>query len=162
MAWRIALERPDGPVALALSRQKLPTFDRAEVAPVEGALRGGYTLWQRSPGAPDAIVLATGSEVAIALAGARLVDDANVRVVSLPCWELFAAQEQAYRDEVLPPAVAARVSIEAGITFGWQAWGVTEAIGIDRFGASAPYERVYEELGLTATAVADAVRRTAA
>ncbi len=162
MAWQIALERPDGPVALALSRQKLPTLDRTVVASADGALRGGYTLWQRSSGPPDAIVIATGSEVPIALEGARLVEEANVRVVSLPCWELFAAQDQAYRDEVLPPSVAARVSIEAGITFGWQAWGVTEAIGIDRFGASAPYERVYEELGLTASAVADAVRRAAA
>jgi transketolase len=162
MAWRIALERTGGPVALALSRQKLPTLDRTDVAPADGALRGGYTLWQSAPGTPDAVVIATGSEVPIALAGARLAEDVNVRVVSLPCWELFAAQDPAYRDEVLPPAVTARVSIEAGITFGWQAWGVTESIGIDRFGASAPYERIYEELGLTADAVAAAVGRAVA
>jgi transketolase len=161
IGWRIALERTDGPVALALSRQKLPTLDRSSVAPAAGALRGAYTLWQRSPGTPDAIVLATGSEVPIALAGAQLAADVNVRVVSLPCWELFAAQDRAYRDEVLPPEVIARVSIEAGITFGWQAWGATTSIGVDRFGASAPYQRIYEELGLTARAVADAVEASA-
>jgi transketolase len=158
LAWRIALERRDGPVALAFSRQKLPTLDRADVAPAEGALRGAYVLWQRSDGTPDAIVLATGSEVSIALAGARSLDELNVRVVSMPCWELFAEQDAAYRDEVLPPSVTARVSIEAGITFGWQAWGVARSIGVDRFGASAPYQRIYEELGLTADGVADALR----
>ena len=97
-------------------------------------------------------MLATGSEVPIALEGARLVEDANVRVVSLPCWELFAAQDQAYRDEVLPPGGRrARVSIEAGITFGWQAWGATE---LDRRSTASARPRrtsaIYEELGLTA------------
>jgi transketolase len=159
-AWRIALEREGGPVAFALSRQKLPVLGGEGLASTtEGPLRGGYVLWQRDPGAePDAIVLATGSELSLALEGARSLE-ANVRVVSLPCWELFDEQDAAYREEVLPPSVRARVSIEAGITFGWERW-IGESgtsIGVDRFGASAPAPRIYEELGLTVEAVANAV-----
>jgi transketolase len=159
MAWRIAMERTGGPVAMALSRQKLPTLDRAEVAPVEGVLRGGYTLWQKGEGDPDVILLATGSEVSLALDAAKTLD-ANARVVSLPCWELFDAQPQGYRDEVLPPSVAARVSIEAGITFGWERYVGTAgvSIGVDRYGASAPAGRIFTELGLTAERVAEAAR----
>ena len=112
MAWRIALEREDGPVALALTRQKLPTFDRTEVDP-RGVLRGAYTLWQSGDGLPDVILLATGSELSVALEAARTMD-ANVRVVSMPCWELFERADRGYRDEVLPPSVRARVSVEAG------------------------------------------------
>lgn len=156
VAWRIALEREDGPVALVLSRQKLPTLDRSEVALADGALRGAYVLWQREPGRPDAIVLATGSEVSVALEGAQSVA-ANVRVVSMPCWELFDAQDADYVEEVLPTGVP-RVSIEAGVTFGWERWGAERRIGIDRFGASAPYQRVLDELGITPSAVARAVR----
>ncbi len=156
-AWRLALERVDGPVALALTRQKVPTLDRTDCASADGALRGGYTLWQAGEGEPEVILLATGSELHVALEAARAVD-ANVRVVSMPCWELFEAQPSEYRDEVLPPSVEARVSVEAGITFGWERWvgrhGVS--VGIDRYGASAPAERVFEELGLTVAAVAAA------
>jgi transketolase len=154
MAWRIAVERTDGPVALALSRQKLPTVDRTELGAVEGTLRGAYTLWQRGEGVPDAIVVATGSEVHVALEGAQRVE-ANVRVVSMPCWELFEGQTTDYRESVLPSGVPC-VSLEAGITFGWSRWAQTN-IGIDRFGASAPYERVLEELGITAAAVVSAL-----
>ena len=159
MAWRIALEREDGPVALALSRQKLPTFDRADVAPAEGTLRGAYTLWQSGAGDPDLILLATGSEVHVALDAARALD-VNVRVVSMPCWELFEAQSQAYRDEVLPPTVEARLSVEAGISLGWERWvGLRGgSVAVDRFGASAPAARIFEELGLTATNVAARAR----
>jgi len=155
MAWRIALERADGPVALALTRQKLPTFDRAEVAAAEGALRGAYTLWQSGEGEPDVLLLATGSEVQLALEAARMLD-ANARVVSMPCWELFELQPQAYRDDVLPPSVEARVSVEAGVSLGWERWvGLRgTSVAVDRFGASAPYGRVFEELGLTAENVA--------
>jgi transketolase len=156
-AWRIALEREDGPVALALTRQKLPVLDRAETASAEGVLRGAYTLWQSGDGEPEVILVATGSELHLALAAARTVD-ANARVVSMPCWELFDAQSDDYREAVLPPAVEARVSVEAGITFGWERWvgprGVS--LGIDRYGASAPYQRIYDELGLTVEAVAAA------
>ena len=155
MAWRMALERRGGPVAFALSRQKLPTFDRTEVASAEGVLRGGYTLWQSSEGEPDLLLLASGSEVSTAFAAAKSID-ANVRVVSLPCWEVFAEQSQAYRDEVLPPAVRARVSVEAGITHGWERFiGDSGAsVGIDRFGASAPGPTVFAELGITPEHVA--------
>ena len=121
LAWRVALERDDGRVALALTRQKLPTLDRADVAPVEGVLRGAYTLWQSGDGEPEVILLATGSELHLALEAARSLD-VNTRVVSMPCWELFDVQPQEYRDEVLPPSVGARVSVEAGITFGWERW----------------------------------------
>ncbi len=157
MAWRIAIDRADGPVALALTRQKLPTFDRSEVAAAEGALYGAYTLWQSGEGEPDVILLATGSELHLALEAARSLD-ANARVVSMPCWELFDEQPREYREDVLPPSVEARVSVEAGITFGWERWvgarGVS--IGIDRFGASAPAARIFEELGVTVEAVAAA------
>ncbi len=159
MAWRIALEREDGPVALALSRQKLPTFDRADVAAAEGTLRGAYTLWQSGAGDPDLILLATGSEVHVALDAARALD-VNVRVVSMPCWELFEAQSEAYRDEVLPPSVEARLSVEAGISLGWERWvGLRGgSVAVDRFGASAPAARIFEELGLTAANVAARAR----
>jgi transketolase len=155
MAWRIALEREGGPVALALSRQKLPTLDRSEVASAEGALRGAYTLWQSGEGAPDLVLIATGSEVWVALDAARSMD-ANVRVVSMPCWELFAEQPQDYRDEVLPPEVRARLSVEAGISLGWKTWvgDAGDSVAIDRYGASAPGEEVLEKLGFTAENVA--------
>jgi transketolase len=155
MAWRIALEREGGPVALALSRQKLPTLDRSEVAPAEGALRGAYTLWQSGDGTPDVILLATGSEVSLAYEAATTMD-ANVRVVSMPCWELFAEQPADYRDDVLSPDVRARLSIEAGISFGWERWVGEDgsSIAIDRFGASAPGNEVLERLGFTVENVA--------
>jgi len=156
-AWRLALERAEGPVALALSRQKLPTLDRSEVASAEGVLHGGYTLWQSGEGEPDVILLATGSELHLALEAARTLD-ANARVVSMPCWEVFDAQPDEYREDVLPRTVEARVSVEAGVTFGWERWVGPRglSVGINRFGASAPYQRIFDELGLTADAVAAA------
>ena len=155
MAWRIALEREGGPVAMALSRQKLPTLDRAEVASAEGALRGAYTLWQSGDGTPDVLLLATGSEVNVAYDAARSMD-ANVRVVSMPCWELFAEQSQDYRDEVIPPDVRARLSVEAGISHGWERWigDAGASVAVDRFGASAPGDEVLERLGFTAENIA--------
>ena len=155
MAWRIALEREGGPVALALSRQKLPTLDRDEVAPAEGALRGAYTLWQSGDGLPDVVLLATGSEVPLAYEAAKTMD-ANVRVVSMPCWELFAAQPPDYRDDVIPPDVRARVSVEAGIAAGWERWigDAGTSVSIDRFGASAPGDEVLANLGFTPENVA--------
>jgi transketolase len=155
MAWRIALERPDGPVALALTRQKLPTFDRTEVAAVAGVLRGAYTLWQRGEGEPDAIVIATGSEVHLALRAAQSLE-ANVRVVSMPCWELFEEQDDDYQELVLPPSVEVRLAVEAGVTLGWERYA-RAIIGIDHFGASAPYQRVFAEFGITSEAIAAAL-----
>jgi transketolase len=156
MAWRIALEREGGPVAMALSRQKVPTFDRAEVASAEGVLRGAYTLWQSGEGEPDCILLATGSEVWVALEAARQMEGTNVRVVSMPCWELFAEQQADYRESVLPPDVAARLSIEAGISHGWERWVGDRggSLAIDHFGASAPGSEVLERFGFTPASVA--------
>ncbi|MDQ3067111.1 MAG: transketolase [Actinomycetota bacterium] len=155
MAWRIALEREGGPVAMALSRQKLPTFDRSEVAPAEGALRGAYSLWQSGDGLPDVVLIATGSELWVAYEAAKAMD-ANVRVVSMPCWELFAEQPKDYRDEVIPPDVRARLSIEAGISHGWERWTgeAGASVAIDRFGASAPGDEVLRNLGFTPENVA--------
>lgn len=153
-AWRVALERTDGPTALILSRQNLPTLDGTEAA-----LRGGYVL--RDAPHPQAIILATGSEVAIAVAAQALLAEQGIaaRVVSLPSWEVFAAQPAAYRNAVLPPEIVARVSIEAGSTLGWERYvgPFGRTIGLNQFGASAPYEELYAQFGLTAQAVAAAV-----
>jgi transketolase len=156
MAWRIAIERSGGPVAMALSRQKLPTLDRTEVAPAEGALRGAYTLWQSGDGEPDCILIATGSEVSVALAAAKQMNGTNVRVVSMPCWELFGEQPADYREEVLPVDVAARLSVEAGISLGWERWVGDRgaSLAVDRFGASAPGTEVLERYGFTPDNVA--------
>ena len=155
-AWKVALEREDGPVGLALSRQKLPTLEGTHV---DGVARGGYVVWEteQSDGHPDLILLASGSEVHVALEAAKRLDADGVhgRVVSMPCWELFEAQPADYRDEVLPPDVKARLSIEAGVELGWSKWVGDEgaSISIERFGASAPGPTVLEHLGITADAV---------
>jgi transketolase len=137
-------------VALSLSRQKVPTLDRNELAPASGLERGAYTLWESSP-APDLILLATGAEVGLALdAGRRLAEEGSaVRVVSMPCWELFAEQSSEYRDEVLPPDVTARLSIEPGVALGWKQWvgDRGDSISIEHFGASAPGGTVLAEFG---------------
>ena len=140
----------DGPVALALTRQKVPTLDRSEVAPAAGLERGAYVLWES--GGPDLILIATGSEVALALDAARRIAAENgvgVRVVSMPCWELYELQPAEYRDEVLPPEVKARLSVEAGVGLGWERWVGShgDSISIERFGASAPGATVLSELG---------------
>ena len=150
VAWKLALERQDGPVALSLSRQAVPTLDRTELAPAIGAERGAYTLWES--GDPELILIATGAEVGLALeAGQRIASESgtNVRVVSMPCWELFELQEADYRDEVLPPDVGARVSVEPGVALGWKQWvgDRGDSIALDRFGASAPGTTVLERLG---------------
>ena len=155
------MEYVDGPAGLALSRQNLPTLDRSVYGSAEGVLKGAYVLAD-TEGTPDAIVIATGSEVHDALTARETLAEqgTKVRVVSMPSWELFRLQDQAYRDQVLPPEVTARVSIEAGTTFGWERWvgdgGI--AIGIDRFGASAPGDVVARNLGITPDAVVDAVQ----
>jgi transketolase len=149
-AWKVALERPDGPVALSLSRQKVPTLDRSELAPASGLEQGAYTLWESSS-SPDLILIATGAEVGLALEAGRALaaDGTATRVVSMPCWELFEAQPQAYRDEVLPPDVAARLSIEPGVRLGWKQWvgDRGDSISIEHFGASAPGATVLEQFG---------------
>ncbi len=161
-AWRAALARTDGPTALILSRQALPVLDRAALAPSEGLLRGGYLLWESAAGRPAAILLASGSEVHIALeAGRRLAADGlPVRVVALPSWELFDRQPDEYRRALLPPEVRVRVAVEAGRTLGWERYVGLDGsvVGLDRFGASAPGPVLYEKFGLTAEAVVARVR----
>ena len=161
-AWRVALERNDGPTVLALSRQKLPILDRTIHGPATGLRRGGYVLLDPPEGA-DGILLATGSEVHIALEAAALLaaQGHRARVVSLPSWELFDAQPAGYRDEVLPPALTTRVAIEAAATFGWSRYvgNAGAVLGLDHFGASAPAEVLYREFGLTAARMADAFKR---
>ena len=152
------MERSHGPTALVLSRQNLPVLDRKTLAAASGLQRGGYILWEAAK-PPAVIIIGTGSEVHIALEAGTLLQDKGiaVRVVSLPSWELFDAQPVEYRNEILPPNIRARVSIEAGTQFGWERYvgldGV--AIGLSRFGASAPGKVIYEKLGLTAQHVAD-------
>ena len=160
--WRVAIERRDGPTILVFSRQALPIFDRSVCGPAAGARKGAYVLIDAENGSPDAILIATGSEVALAMQARELLqkDGADVRVVSMPSWELFAAQPQAYRDEVLPPSVVARVGIEAASPLGWERWVGQDGdvIGLNRFGASAPYTDVYKHLNFTADYVADRAR----
>jgi transketolase len=157
-AWRIALQRGDGPTALALSRQNLPVLDRKKLAPAAGVQRGGYVLWEASA-SPEVILIGTGSELHLALEAGQLLQagDVAARVVSLPSWELFDAQPKEYRDSVLPSDVKARVSIEAASPLGWERYVGAEGtiIGLSRFGASAPASVIYEKLGLTAQRVAD-------
>ncbi len=156
-AWRTVMSL-HSPAALILSRQNLPVVSTPEQAR-EGVARGGYVL--ASSDNPELILLATGSEVHIAKAAYdKLVEEGiRARVVSLPSWELFDHQPPDYRERVLPSSVTARVSIEAGRTLGWQKYGVMLAIGVDTFGASAPYERIYQEFGLTPEAIVAAVKR---
>jgi transketolase len=152
-AWKVALEREGGPVGLALSREKVPTLDRSELAPASGLERGAYALWD-SGGEPDLILIGTGPQVGLALEAGRKIAAENgtaVRVVSMPCWELFEAQSADYRDEVLPPGVAARIAIEPGVPQGWHQWvgDRGDVVGLDRFGESAPGNEVLERLGFT-------------
>jgi len=162
MAWRTALEHRTGPVALVLTRQKLPVIDRTAYAAAEGALRGGYVLAEASGAEPKLLLIGTGSEVSLCLAARELLEHDHIptRVVSMPSVEVFARQPQPYRDAVLPPALPFRVSVEAASPFGWDRWVGDRgaAIGIEHFGASAPYERIYQEFGLTPERVAARAR----
>jgi transketolase len=162
-AWRMALATASGPTALIFTRQNLPVLDRTIYRPAAGLRRGGYLLWESGEGDPETILIGTGSEVSIALdaAGTLAAEGIRVRVVSLPSWELFDREPQEYRDAVLPPAVRARVAVEAGVRLGWEHYVGLEGavVGIDGFGASAPYKVIYEKFGITAEAVAAAARR---
>jgi transketolase len=164
VAWRTVLEHNDRPAGLALSRQNLPVFDRTEFGSAEGVAKGGYVLAEASGGTPQVILMGTGSEVQIAVAARELLeaDGIPTRVVSLPCWEWFAEQDEAYRDEVLPPAVRARVSVEAGVPMGWRDFvgDAGRIVGLNHYGASAAYSTLYEEFGLTGDAVAAAARES--
>jgi transketolase len=177
VAWQVALERKDGPVALLLSRQNIPVLDRDVVAPAEELKRGGYILWDSSEAGvsgpaggsngsgangPDVILISTGAEVGTTLDAARALaeEGTRTRVVSMPCMELFEAQSQEYRDEVLPSPVTARLAVEPGATMSWWKWVGSEGdvLGLDRFGASAPGATVLKELGFTAENIASKAR----
>lgn len=157
-SWLAALHYQDGPTALALTRQNVPTLDRSKYAPAEGTLKGAYVLADLGDGDPELIMMATGSEVGLIIQAAESLVDAGhaVRVVSFPSWELFEQQPMSYQENVLPPGIKARIAVEAGATFGWKRW-VGDAgiiIGVDRFGESAPYKEIFDDLGLTPERVA--------
>jgi transketolase len=152
-AWRVAISRQDGPTALAVTRQKVPFIDRERFAPASGVAMGAYILSEAAGGAPDVILMASGSEVRTALDAQEALSALGIpsRVVSAPSLELFAQQPLTYRDRVLPPTVTRRIAIEAAHPVSWYRWvgDEGEVIGLERFGSSAPYQRIYQELGLT-------------
>jgi transketolase len=158
VAWKTILEKTDRPAGLCLSRQNMPTFDRTEFASADGVARGAYVLADGS----DVILIGTGSEVQIAVAARELLASGGIsaRVVSMPCVEWFKEQDASYQEEVLPAAIRARVSVEAGITPPWKVFvgDAGESVGIDHYGASAAEAVLYKEFGITAEAVAAAAR----
>jgi len=153
VAWRVALETRDRPVALILTRQNVPTLDRAQFADADGLRRGAYVLRDAPEGKPALILIASGSEVALAIEAARklLARGTPARVVSMPSWGIFDAQPQEYRDQVLPPSVGARLAVEAGASQGWHRYvgDRGDVLGLDRFGASAPGDVLMREHGFT-------------
>jgi transketolase len=170
VAWRTILERTNHPAGLCLTRQEIPVFDRSAGGPglasAEGVARGGYVLAEAAGGDPAVILMATGSEVQIALAARTILQDEGIpsRVVSMPCIEWFAEQDAAYRESVLPASVRARVSIEAGIALGWRTYvgDAGQSISLEHFGASADYKKLYAEFGLTAEHAAQAAKASLA
>jgi transketolase len=160
VAWRVALTQSRGPVALVLTRQNLPIFDRTQMAAADGLEQGAYILLDAAEGPPEIILIASGSEVSLAVEAQQQLaqQGLRVRVVSMPSWELFDDQPQAYRDAVLPPAVSMRLAIEAGVPLGWRDYVGPggNIIGLTRFGASAPGPVVMEKLGFN---VANVVAR---
>jgi transketolase len=160
-AWIAALQHKDQPSAIMLTRQNIPVFDRQKVAPASGVLKGGYVLWESKPEAtPEIILIGTGSELSLCYDAALKLGLAGtaVRVVSLPSWEIFETQSQSYKDSVLPVAVMKRVCVEAGIRQGWDRYMTSggKFIGVEKFGASAPYERILKEYGITVEHVLEA------
>jgi transketolase len=153
VAWRVAIQTRDRPVALILTRQDVPTFDRTQFAAADGLRHGAYVLVDAPNGNPDIILIATGSEVSLIVAACQKLteNEIQVRLVSMPSWELFDAQSRSYRGSVLPPSVPARLAVEAGVTQGWRKYvgDGGDVIGVDRFGASAPGKVVMREYGFT-------------
>jgi transketolase len=164
VAWRTVLENNDRPAGLLLSRQNLPVFDRGEFGSAEGTARGAYVLAEASGGSPEVILMGTGSEVQIAVAARERLeaDGVPTRVVSVPCVEWFAEQDDAYKNEVFPPSIRARVSVEAGVPLGWREFvgDAGRIVGLTHYGASAAYSVLYEEFGLTDEAVVAAARES--
>ncbi|WP_192795889.1 transketolase [Corynebacterium sp. 11A] len=163
-AWKAALEYRKGPKGLALTRQNIPVLEGTKDKAIEGVARGGYVLVRESAETPDVILMATGSEVHLAVEAAQRLEAEGTatRVVSMPCMDWFAEQDQDYIDEVLPPAVTARVSVEAGVAMPWYQWlgSQGEAVSLEHFGASAPYEKLFEEFGITTDAVVAAAKKS--
>lgn len=162
-AWRVAVEHREGPTVLVFSRQALPIFDRTQVGDAAGTRRGAYVLVDPAGGQPDVILIGTGSELSLAMEARQLLESegsCRVRVVSMPSWELFEEQDQAYRDAILPPGITARIAVEAASPLGWERWVGQrgDVVGVNRFGASAPYAEVYKHLGLTAEHIAERAR----
>lgn len=159
MAWKSALNRMDGPTILVLTRQNLPEITREEYNRREEVLKGAYIFKEALNGVPESIIMATGSEVSIAHEAWKELSKMGkqVRLISIPSWELFNAQSQSYRDKILPPTITKRVSIEAASTFGWHQYTGSNgvAVGLDHFGASAPFETLYKEFGLTSQRIID-------
>jgi transketolase len=159
VAWKVAISRRSGPTVLALTRQNVPTLDRSLYAPADGLERGAYVLADLGEGDPELVLMASGSEVRLVVeAGLRLAAEAvSLRLVSFPSWELFASQSMEYRESVLPSYIKNRLAVEAGVTLGWERWvgGHGLVVGIDCYGASAPYQTIYRELGLTVEAIAE-------
>jgi transketolase len=153
VAWSVAVQTRDRPVALILSRQNVPTLDRSQFAAADGLRRGAYVLSDAPKGKPDIILIATGSEVSLIVAAGQALAESGIpaRLVSMPSWELFDAQPQSYRDSVLPPSTRARLAVEAGATLGWCKYVGSngEVIGVDHFGASAPEKDLMREYGFT-------------
>ncbi|MBU2458689.1 MAG: transketolase, partial [Planctomycetes bacterium] len=163
-AWKIALEYMDGPVALLLTRQNLTTFDRTKYPAASNIAKGAYVFIKADR--PDVILIGVGSELEIAVKAAEKLAAENIKaqVVNMASWELFEKQDKAYKDSVLPPSVKARVAVEAGVEMGWERYigDKGEFIGMHGFGVSAPYKVCYEKFGITADAVAEAVKKSIA
>ena len=171
VAWRTILEHTDRPAGLCLSRQGMPVLDRSDgnaqgITQAEGTARGGYVLAEGAGGDPAVIIIGTGSEVQIALAARDMLQGEGIstRVVSMPCVEWFTSQDASYQEEVLPPRVRARVSVEAGVAQPWHAFtgDAGESVSLEHFGASASYQKLYQEFGFTAEHVAAAARASLA
>jgi transketolase len=162
-AYRVIMPLKDRPAALICSREPLPIFDRSNFAPASGLAKGAYILADAPNAKPDVILIGTGSEVSLCLAARDLLaaDKINARVVSMPSRELFEAQDEAYRDTVLPPAIEARVTVEEASTIGWDRYAGTKGIvlGVDTFGLSAPIDVVNEHFGFTPEHVAAAAKQ---
>jgi transketolase len=162
VAWRTILEQPDRPAGLALTRQKVPTWDRTQFGSADGTAKGGYVLADASNGRPEVILIATGSEVELAVEAREVLEGEGTptRVVSMPSVEWFEAQDEAYKQQVLPPSVRARVSVEAGIALGWRAYvgEAGESVSLEHFGASADYKTLFQQFGFTADRVVAAAR----
>jgi len=160
-AWRAAIANQHGPTALIFTRQNVPTLDRQLYAPASELHKGGYVLSEAADGPLDAIIIATGSEVSVAIAAQAMLQQQGrrVRVVSMPSWELFEKQPQSYRDSVLPPRVRVRVAVEAGVSQGWHKYvgDAGDIVGLDRYGASAPGDQLLKEFGFTPENVAQRV-----